>query len=46
MTCTMTVLSKKEGTVQFTTQYNESLIKKIILAGDSEVSVKLVQANL
>ena len=41
LTCTMKVLSKKKGLVQFTIEYNEKAIKKRIQAGIGS-SVKLV----
>ena len=44
LTCTMTVLSKDEGSVQFITKYNEKAIKKRILAGRSE-AIQLVAAG-
>ena len=44
MICTMKVLSK-EGSVQFTTKYNEKAIKRRILAGGSEVTINLVEVK-
>ena len=44
LTCTMTVLSKEEGSVQFTTEYNKKAIKKRILAGGPE-AIQLVAAG-
>ena len=44
LTCTMKVVSKKDGCVQFTTEYNEKAIKRRILAGKDEV-IELVVAT-
>ena len=43
--CTMRVVCKKDGCIQFTTEYNEKAIKRRILAGKDEEVVKLVVAT-
>ena len=45
LTCTMKVVSKKDGCVQFTTEYNEKAIKRRILAGKDEEVIELVVAT-
>ena len=45
LTCTMRVVCKKDGCVQFTTEYNEKAIKRRILAGKDEEVVELVVAT-
>ena len=43
LTCTMKVLCRKRGIVQFSiTKYNKEAIKKRILAGKGEITVQLV----
>ena len=44
LTCTMRVVCKKNGCVQFTTEYNEKAIKRRILAGKDEEVIELVVA--
>ena len=45
LTCTMRVVCKKNGCVQFTTEYNEKAIKRRILAGKDEEVIELVVAT-